>query len=96
MSETPIIASKRFKEYRKRFYDMTEQEAATVRKLRIDEGKTWEEVAVEVSCDGDFGVIPIKDEKVAGMMLCEKAAEIYDELYLSAPWYKVKEVLLNE
>lgn len=91
-----IVADSRYKKYRDRFYDMTEKEAALIRKLAVDEGKSWEQVAVGFNFTGEFGHIPPNDEKIAGMMLCEKAAEIHGELYLASPWYELKEALSSE
>ncbi len=72
---------------------MTEKEARLVRKLRVEKNKTWEEIAIDISFDGSFGHISGKHERVAGMMLCEKAAEIHGEHYLKKPWYNLTEAL---
>ncbi|MGH2350473.1 MAG: hypothetical protein ACRDI2_11465 [Chloroflexota bacterium] len=62
---------------------MTDERAAYVRKLRVDRKYTWRSVAR--ACSGawrqDWG-----SNQIAGMAVCEAAAERFFENYREPPW----------
>lgn len=66
---------------------MTMQRAALIRKWRVDEGYSWRTVAAE--CVEDWGSDACWEppsSQLAGMELCEAAAEILGEHFLAPPW----------
>lgn len=62
---------------------MTEERAAYVRKLRVDRKYTWRSVARACSdaWDTDWG-----SNQIAGMSICEAAAQYSFEDYRKPPW----------
>jgi hypothetical protein len=65
------------------FAAMTQEQAAYVRKLRCDDGYSWRAVAQTCSLewDGDWN-----SNQLAGMAICERAAQLHHEHYMSPPW----------
>lgn len=66
---------------------MTRARAVHVRHLRIDESASWRVVAAECheSWANDAAWEPATNV-LAGMELCEAAAEYFGEQFLQAPW----------
>lgn len=65
------------------FKDMTLEQAQFARRLRVDQDCTWRSVADECNhaWDGDWG-----SNQLAGMAICERAAQLHGEDYMQAPW----------
>lgn len=74
------------KSFENQVADMTEKEAAEVRRVRIEEGYSWRAVARHFHDLGDFGKFHPPSNQLAGMALCERAAKNYDEDYMRSPW----------
>jgi hypothetical protein len=78
-------ASDRFDEFKQMVKPMTKKQAEVVRKLRVEEGYSWRAVA-QVCYDLGFGKWQPPSNQIAGMALCERAAEIFNEDYMKEPW----------
>ena len=66
---------------------MTEQEANTIRYLRVTIGCTWRAVARNAYNDGLCGANwEPSSNQLMGMALCERAAIFFDEHYMEEPW----------
>jgi hypothetical protein len=65
------------------FAAMTAEQAAYVRRLRVDRGYTWRAVAETCAIEwgGDWG-----SNQLAGMALCERAAAMLGEDANTEPW----------
>ena len=65
------------------FEQMTLEQAQFVRHLRVDEGYSWRGVAQECAdaWAGDWD-----SNQLAGMAICERAAQMHDEDYMREPW----------
>ena len=64
---------------------MDKEKADFVRKLRVDEGYSWRAVAEECYKIWGGNWQPPSNQ-LMGMVLCEKAAEFFDENYMTTPW----------
>lgn len=64
---------------------ITSEQAAFVRKLRVDDGWTWRGVAQEChdAWNGDWQP---PSNQIMGMALCEVAAKHFGEDYMQDPW----------
>lgn len=65
------------------FKSMPREMAEWVRKLRVEQRKTWRFVADEVSTrfHFDFG-----SDQIAGVAICDAAASVFGEDFLAEPW----------
>lgn len=64
---------------------ITPEQAAFVRKLRVDDGWSWRGVAQECynAWNGDWQP---PSNQIMGMALCEAAAKHFSEDYMQEPW----------
>jgi death-on-curing protein len=66
---------------------MTRARAESIRRLRVDESYSWRAVAAECHEQWvDDASWEPPSNQLAGMELCEAAAEYFDEHFLTAPW----------
>lgn len=66
---------------------MTRERAEQIRKLRVDDGFTWRAVAQECfGLWGDDAEWNPPSNQLAGMALCEFAAEMFEEHFMKGPW----------
>ena len=72
-----------FAAFRDGFEAMTPAQAEYVRGLRCDENYSWRAVAQTCALEwnGDWG-----SNQLAGMAICERAAEILGQHYMEKPW----------
>lgn len=66
---------------------MTKPRAELIRKLRVEDGCSWRALAAECheNWAEDAEWLPPSNQ-IAGMALCEVAAEMFGEKYMEAPW----------
>lgn len=73
------------------FEPMTPEQAATVRRWRVDEGATWRAVAslfaerYGTEYGTDFGG-PFGGNQLAGMAICRRAALMHNEHWMDNLW----------
>jgi len=72
--------------FRAMTFDMTKEQAEMIRRWRVDEGYSWRAVA-----SAAFGLAPAwtwdpSSNQLAGMAVCEKAAELHGENFMQPPW----------
>ncbi len=70
-------------EHLKSFISVDTLNAGLIRKLRVDENYSWRAVSRALSylwTDVD------ESNQLAGMVLCEKAAQMFQEDYMEPPW----------
>lgn len=79
-------AEETYKSFEEQIADMTQKEAAEVRRVRVDEGYSWRAVAQHFNDLGDFGAFIPPSNQLAGLALCEKAAQMFGEHYMKPPW----------
>jgi|SRR5579884_386072 len=65
------------------FAAMTSEQAEFVRTLRCEDSYSWRAVAETCALEwgGDWG-----SNQLAGMAICERAAELHGEHYMEEPW----------
>ncbi len=76
-----------FEDFREQARQMTKDQVALVRKLRIELGYSWRAVARachEQKWPGWEWNPP--SNQIMGMALCERAAQLYGEDYMKPPW----------
>lgn len=69
--------------FREIFKDMPMEVARFIRSLRVDANGTWRYVAE--TCNNEYGGY-WGSNQLAGMALCERAAQLHGEDYLTDPW----------
>lgn len=65
--------------------EMTQERARFVRKLRVDQDRTWRRVASECHAEFNGDWDPPNDQAI-GMELCQRAAELFGERWDEEPW----------
>lgn len=65
------------------FENMTREQAAFVRRLRVEGNYTWRAVAHTCALEwgGDWG-----SNQLAGIAICQRAARFFSEHYMQPPW----------
>lgn len=66
-------------------FALTPNQAALIRKWRIDEDETWRSIAHEADHHGIVND-PLRGNQLVGMDLCEIAARHYGEHFMDYPW----------
>lgn len=79
-------AHERFQAYRVAINPlMNEKRATMIRDMRVNDDFSWRKIAD--SCYDEFThVWAPRSNQLAGMALCEAAAEFFNEHYMNAPW----------
>jgi hypothetical protein len=83
LKELMVAATSTKSRFDGQFTDMTLEHAQFVRRLRIDDGYSWRAVA---SACADAWAGDWNGNQLAGMAICERAAELCGEDYDADPW----------
>jgi hypothetical protein len=85
LGKLSVLTSERFLEQIAPF--MTRERASYVRKLRVDEDRTWRGIAE--AWEKEFASLAdwkFNGNQLAGMALCELGAKVFGEDYMEPPW----------
>lgn len=76
-------AQQTFGRFQDLFVAMSGEQAEFVRKLRCEDGYSWRAVAETCALEwgGDWG-----SNQLAGMAICERAAQLHGEHFMEEPW----------
>ena len=72
--------------FRAMTFDMTQEQAELIRKWRVDEGYSWRAIASAAFGLAEDWTWEPSSNQLAGMAVCEKAAELHDENFMRPPW----------
>lgn len=85
LEEMIKAAGETFEEFRKLCKSMNKRRARIVRHLRVDKNYSWRAVAGACYNFGWGKWLPPSNQ-LMGMALCERAAQLFNENYMEAPW----------
>lgn len=85
-------ANERFDGFKEDAQQISQEQAAFVRELRVDKDYSWRMVSAECYHNplfkgwGNKGDWYPDSNQIMGMALCEKASEFFGENYMKKPW----------
>jgi len=86
MNKLAEQAQERFGEFGEQVAGMTKDQSKKVRTWRVDDGYSWRSIAQQVHELGWFGEFYPSSNQLAGIALCDKAANMLGEEYMKEPW----------